>query len=1015
MHGTLAAPAHAELSLDGQQRIDTVLHAATMRLRSPQLFKDVVLSLLHVAEVTRNPAASEEHYTQVIKASETGIGAKLDRAYPGAGHEADALVRIGALAESDPVYREIGVVLNGLVNELPASPQRYDDWRQSLSSQRSADAEAAVVLRGLNEKAAATIRELSAQRGADHPAVRAWNAEIGADSGITASATTDELLQSSPLKDAVDLQAIMKFPPSDPKHKEEIVKQMNQLLAKSNENVKQTVKDIEVLHNGSDGAFLWVTYAPPTPPSAYDLAAERAKTRQESINAAGEGLRLLTSILGLTNPKEAQKMAAVCDGVIKVATAVNEYLPKIAGKGWREAVFSAGTADLAKTVITTVVALLPLFQAGQPSPEEMILKQVGELRQQVAGLHNAMNEQFTRVNKNLNVIYTEMLGKFDEVLKLQQVSVAQLTQIQGQLHGIEQKVDTWSSEIIKSLQNDHLKNVRAALSQHLRYRETHQQPIPTVGEFDSTMNLVHFAGTSQAREAPFVPSRGSYPTHENDPVAALDLYEETGGAIGFLTWYGNRKYGWPAGVPAGVAEIPNAAVWLSMATGYRQLAAENPVYAAQMNPQRTADLVAAGRDIDDAVDALSTPAPTPNPDGSHTNKLYTGLVEDYKNAATDFNAALLPLQKQAVDNKDYKLFGTADQAIATQPAPPDIVPFCTGGSGQGPIINLERPANVTYSGNAIPMARYAFPEGSRPTLGYCHQFALTEDSITSTLSVTMHLRITWPSAPGQPANPPQTLRTWTKTWEVPTVCRKPDSSPEPPSVCNPSQYYLDRWVSGGYRQSFAETATLTEYPEPQQAVRTQVTRFLTERQKGYYDAVVTELTTPGKPLFQANAELSTALRLLQAYTAAGFPTALDDDELLQVLLHGAERLPADTPGETTITTIFRTAQNTYSSCAATPDAACAATLNPFAGQQHAWLTNCLTWYKNQLPVARWSQDPLANTIAAFAYHTADTLRLRYDHHSKNLKQKTYTETLAPVTTAHKLLETYDTMTRPSAR
>ncbi|MET8047831.1 hypothetical protein ABZU75_09515 [Streptosporangium sp. NPDC005286] len=1010
--------------------MNTRLHATATHLKSPKPYRDSLLSEYLGTLALTSPGLTEEQYLSRLQAASEQIDQKL-------GSEADAkdsvdlMSRIAEVGARVPGMEGVAATVKNALRDLVISPiSRYDTWSDALAAQRYTDQETSILLDEVSLAGAGRIRKVALDLGVDHPAVRVWNSQVGVRSGITAGATTADFLADAELNEVVGLSEILKYSPGDPRWQQEVDKRLGVLLAANNKIIKDAVEAIDELQSTYDGAFLWSTSAPAEPPcapgaairtdaladckSAFERAQESAGQRGKYIKHVEQGLKGLVSVVDFADKESGRRVKYLGEAAIKVASAINDYLPKIAGKGLQDALFSLGSVVLTGNILGAIGALLPLFQAGQPSIEMQILTELGKLRQEVVTLQTVMYKQFDAVNKNLNVIYTEMLGKFDEVLKLQQVSIAQLTQIQGQLHTIEQKVDTWSSEIIRSLQNGALQEARTALNRHLR--RSSGKPVASFAEYDEAEKWVHFAGVSQAREVPFVPGKGSYPTHENDPVAVLDLYEETGGATGFLTWYGNRRYGWPASVSAGDAEkIPNAAVWLSMATGYRQLAAENPAYAAQMNPQRTADLVAAGLDIDAAVGALSRPASTPNPDGSHTNKLYTGLVEDYKNAATDFNAALLPLQKQAVDNKDYKLFGTADQAIATQPAPPNTVPFCTGSSGQGPILNLQRPANVTYSGNAIPMARYAFPEGSRPTLGYCHQVAFTDDPITSTLSVTMHLRITWPSASGQPPNPPQTLRTWTKTWEVPGVCRRPDSSPEPPSACNPSQYYLDRWVSGGYQQSFAETATLTEYPEPQQAVRTQVARFLTGRQKGYYDAVVTELTTPGKPLFQANADLTTALRLLQAYTAAGFPTALNDDELLQVLLHGAERLPADTPGDTTITTIFRTAQSAYNSCAATSDTACAATLNPFAGQQHAWLTNCLTWYKNQLPVARWSQDPLANTITAFAYHTADALRLRYDHHSKNLKQNSYTETLAPVTTAHKLLETYDTMTRPSTR
>ncbi|WP_283132812.1 hypothetical protein, partial [Rhizohabitans arisaemae] len=589
-----------------------------------------MLSLQHTAEAARNPNADETHYTQNINELSADIDKEWDKARTSTGHEVNALIRIVDLVRGKPKYRDTALALKQVVGDLPAGDGRiFASWRDSLAGLGYGQSEAGALLRALNEKAAGAVRALGAQRGADHPAVKAWNAGIGAKSGVTAVATTDELVNSSPLKGVVDFSALMRYQPGDVRYRQEISGQIQQLLQRNNEVIGISVIAINDLQSRYGGAYLWTTVAPPAPPNAYEIAMAEAQARQKDIDGFADGLRLITGLLGLVNPAEAAKAVVVCDSVIKFATTVNAYVPKLVGKGLKEAIFQSATVDVAKGLYELVTALLPLFLANEPSPAAMILSQVSGVREQVAKLHNTMNEQFNRVNKNLNLIFKDMLAKFDEVLKLQMTTIVQLTEIQFQLHAIEQRIDAWSTEIIKALQNDALKDARAKLTEFIGYRITRGEPIPSVDTFDGAINEVHSAAVNIVNKTPFVVSPGNYQTHKNDPLAAIKPHLGTGGAAGFLSWYGKEKYQWPDQV----AVVPNAAAWLSMANGYRRLSVENPDFAAQMDPVRTNLVAEGGEDVNAAVQKFSQALDKPGADGTYTNALYRGLVADYKTAA----------------------------------------------------------------------------------------------------------------------------------------------------------------------------------------------------------------------------------------------------------------------------------------------------------------------------------------------------------------------------------------------
>ncbi|MBB2913177.1 hypothetical protein FHS43_004475 [Streptosporangium becharense] len=460
-----------------------------------------------------------------------------------------------------------------------------------------------------------------------------------------------------------------------------------------------------------------------------------------------------------------------------------------------------------------------------------------------------------------------------------------------------------------------------------------------------------------------------------------------------------------------------------MAHGYVQLMTENPVYAKELDPKRTADIVAAGLDIDGLAQELSKP----QDDETRTNRLFTGLVGDYRKAVGDLSAALVPIQEEITDGKDYRLFGTADQALpaGTTQEWPDTVPSCA----PAPPRELARPRLKVVKGqlpNAILLAEHAFPEADRPTLTVCHTSGLTNQQSstegqvltkTADLSVVMKMQLTWPDGKVE------TYRTWSHAQPLGVVCRTRLGPPQQGDTtvyfCNEDKHYLDRWAEDGYRKYFEALATVTDDAAVLASVRDRAARFLAGRQKAYYDRVVGDLTTAGKPLSEANATVTRTMRLLQAYTRAGWATAFAKDPIMQTVLAGAERLPSDVGEEAVITEIFRRAQQNYAECnpSAGTGSPCgnSVAFDPFVGQSRQWLLDCTSWYgRSRLPVDAWTGDPIGNTLLAFARHGTGVLLAQYEQHSKEIAEGVYTEGIPEVKDTIKLLQGVDALFRADA-
>lgn len=1024
LHG-VPASAYSEPEAQDPDAINQQLHAISLSLNDPHYYRDVILGLVLPARAQAAPGRPEAEVAAEFQSLSDYLDARLkDVGKSPWENKVAILTTINRAVSGDARLAPAAAALKEAFAGFGATPgHEYDSWQNAVAANQSLGDSAGVALSVLNQASAKAVRGMGAALGDDNAYVKIWDARVGDPSGVSAGATTDELLAGSPLKDVVNFDAIWVYGKDDPRYKEEILKQFHRLVDKANWEVKNAVLSIDDLQLKYEGAYKWSSTAPSAPDAEKERILKESQARQKVISGVDVGVTILAKLVGLADPPMAKRIEIVGKAAVKIASAINEYLPKIAAMGAVEAIFSAGTAAFTGNIITAISGLLPLFKAGQPSPEQMMLEQLGKLRQEVADLHKAMDEQFARVNQNLNVIYDGLMGRFDEVLKLQQASAAQLTAIQGQLQGIQQSVDVWAAEIIKSLQNGELKDARAGMNEYIGYEATHSQPIPTFEEYAHVVNDLHFAAVTQAREEPFVPSPTSYQQHAGSPVAVIDTYGSSGGANGFLSWYGRQNYAWPQQASGS----PNLAAWLTMANGFTRLASENPGYAKRINAQRTADIVAAGLDIDKAAQKLSEPLNPPAADGTYTNPLFKGLTRDYKDAVAGLSAKLVPLQKEYTDAKGYKLFGTPDQAppAGTSPATPENLSTCPGTTVTK---DIRTPGVVSLAQmpNAVLMANYALPEADRPALSLCYQALLTnkgahgEGQILeqwADLAVTVKMRLTWPDGKVE------TFRTWTQTQPLGVICRTRLGVPLPgdPTVyfCHDLAYYLDTWVTGGYRQVFDAESTFTSDDAVLAAARDKVARFLTGRQKAYYDRVVAELTAPGRPLSDANAQVTKSMRLLQAYTESGWATALRQDEIMQLMLGGTERLPSDLGGDPLITDVFRRAQQSYAGCDPVGGAgsACASpvSFDPFVGQSHEWLRDCLSWYdRSPLPAELWTGDPLANTVLGFSRHAADVLLSRYEKHSKELASGVYAEGVPEVKNMIAVVESFDAVLRAPA-
>lgn len=821
------------------------------------------------------------------------------------------------------------------------------------------------------------------QRGSIDSSFRAaWDGAIGAGMNISANATTDQLLADPVIATNVNVQALMDQLTNSTGYLQEGQEQLAaklELISAQNDATLALMKELDAKYPVAPGA--------PRPTLAEqqtqkDLAAERQKV----IDGAATAIEILSTLLGFADPRAGKIAAGVGKAAVQVATAINNFIPAVAGLGLGEAIFSMSTLTLTGNVLGAITSVLPLF-SGVPSPEQVMLDELAKIRQDIATLNTNMNSRFDRLEQGLTNLYGDMINRFDEMMRLQNATNVQLANLETQLLRLVPRLDMWGAEIIKGQQEDILYDTNLMMNKYIDYKERYGQPIPSYNgggdRYTEPEGILRTAATTLSTRAPLTgPSTGWSTT---DPVQALNTWEANG-TLGYLEWYANNEYGLPT---SSTLTKPNPATWSFAARGYGVLALQNPDYAKQVSATETARIISTGQDILTVNRSLSKPKTTPGADGKRTNVLFTGLTADYLDAVGDLRLKLAAVRKKYSDDKEYNLFGPIDQAMpdAGKLTDPTGVQPCNGTPGY-----LSRPNNMALSSapNVFAFAQYAHPD--KPKMSLCYDAGMVNIKRSSTtkfnitkadLRVQMRLRVQWGSEV-------RDYQVRTLTTPLGETCREFKETGEQ-VFCYVVQDYLDNW-DATYKPLFESGASYSGNEQVNTDVRTRMTNFLAGRQAAYYGQVYDDLNNEASDIHRGNAELTRVVKLLKAYTQLGFGRTLMQDDLLNAALFGSGRIVGDDSDANVVKDTFATALAAYANCnAPARGASCTAgngAFDPLAGQRH--LTDCVAGGSEE------TWDPVGNCIVAKAKSRHGLLTERYEAASVGIANGDYVEGMPEV-------------------
>jgi hypothetical protein len=609
--------------------------------------------------------------------------------------------------------------------------------------------------------------------------------------------------------------------------------------------------------------------------AAQELAEAKAQEHRLKLQIAGSAVNIISTLAGYIDPERGKQISVVGSSLIQVADAYASWTKAVAGLGTLDALTSLSTAAMTGNVIGAVLNVVSLFGPSQPTPEQMILEQIGKLRQQVSELRVEMHDRFDRVDAQLNTIYTTMQDRFDKIdLRLGKID-GNVQEIQQTLVRLDQTLSRIERNSFEFLDATNRRPLLNAINGGLGYQERTGRVMPYQPDFLAYENDFHSWGTLFAYDA-----LSAGPT-ERDYSDAAVLAELNAYPLDVNINYLNGWLQAHGMQPFANKRLPGPRDWLFASRAYAQLGLEWPEHASQIKPERQAALDAVGRDLEQAMQNISTRL---TPDGPQGNApLFTEVISYYTEQLEGFDAGLQATEAAFVREQagalgrsaTFDLYGGVDQQLQHTPAE-----MITMTCDNHPVyVHVPAPINLK---NGVPnytrtvLADYLKAKTLKACVGGQWQDIRRMCSGTSCFDMALH-------------------RAYIFIFVGNTVVAQHYMDAAEREVIHGEAFArtAEGWQQPPFYKSLFETrfANATPPAASDAEITKSIEDELSRLQQAFHGRVKSEMSAGN--LRNEALKLAGAKKLLESFVALGMPQALERDDLLRSLLYSNQALVDD--------------------------------------------------------------------------------------------------------------------------
>lgn len=618
------------------------------------------------------------------------------------------------------------------------------------------------------------------------------------------------------------------------------------------------------------------------------LIKKQTDEHQLKIDAAKASISILTTLAGAIDPKFAKQLNVVGTSTIQIADSLNSWLKAVSGLNGLDKVTSLSTVVMTGNVLGAVMNVVSLFGDQQPTPDQMILEQIGQLRQQVDQLRTEMHSRFDRVDEELNAVYTSMQQRFDQIN-------VQLGKIDGDVQEVQQALVTLDLSLSRIERNNYeflntlgRRPLLDAINGGLGYQQRTGDPMPYEPQFVDFENTLQGWGTIHAFDAVNAgPTQRDY--SDGQVLAELSAYPLDSNLNYLNGWV--VAHGLP---PFSDKRLPSPRDWLFASRAYTQLGLEWPQHMRRIDPQRQAALDQVGTDLETAMHNLSTQLTPNGPQGN--SLLYTTVISYYQSKVDAVGQAIHTMEGAYVDDvrvhrlqrtDPFDLYGGIDQALAYQAA--GFQQMSYGDSGG----TLPLPSNLVIPNfNRYTLAEYFKLFGAE-------QASITLDGFMSNVHVVPNCTPQPDACPLQGDLSVDVAVHYgdVKIYELALAAGSVILPVIGIDVESPTDYIVNNWATlkPRFEAQATEVVPAPDLAQQRAALLDDMSSKLEQRLASYqqeFDVKVQKEMTQGslKPLAT---ELAGAKALLESFVALGLPRAAAGDEFLHAMLYGNQQLVDD--------------------------------------------------------------------------------------------------------------------------
>jgi hypothetical protein len=620
------------------------------------------------------------------------------------------------------------------------------------------------------------------------------------------------------------------------------------------------------------------------------LAAAEAAEHQLKLEAIQSSLFIAYTLADVIDPEFAYQLSTVGNATLQVAESLRSWMNAVSGLGTLEKVGSLSTVVMTGNVLGAVMNVVSLFGESSPSPDQMILEEIGKLRQQVDQVRQEMHSRFDRIDEELNTIYATMQDRFDLIdIQLGKLN-AQLDEVQKTLVALDLKLSRIERNNFEFLDALGRRPLLEAINGGLGYQERTGTPMPYQPEFVDFENVLHGWATIHSFDALAAgPIQRDY--SDGQTLTELNAYPLDSNINYLNGWL--TAHGLP---PIADQRLASPRDWLFASRAYTQLALEWPEHMKQIDPQRQAALDEVGVELEAAMRNISS---VETPTGTVGNRLlFTTVMTYYQDKLDGMDSGLQATESEFLNevranrlqrSDPFDLYGGVDQVVTFQAE--GFKQMNYGDQGE----SLPLPSNV--SARIATLNRYNLAE----------YFTLS-NTVQNNVSIASFLldRRPQPGCRPEPDVCPMTgdLRIWVniRYGSVSIAALELAAGQVTLPVINGNveeemDYVVRNWgkLQTRFEAEAVEVEPPAELAQRRATLLNEITIQLEQRLASYqrelYGRILQGLSQG--PLRPQATELAGSKALLDSFVTLGLSRAVADDELLHAMLYGNQQLLDD--------------------------------------------------------------------------------------------------------------------------